>query len=200
MRFLCHHPHSPLCFFTPASYHPYAPAAPSSYASDASTPSPPHPSLCFCTPPHLLHSLPSLHSCIRAIGYGGLNSAPESGSEISDMVSSHELGIEVESLSHETNPDPPVLPECEHRFILNICNISNPDSFFIAFISTQPPSSQKTNFKSYEKETTVELSGPTEDAGQDDIIFSGKVEIISKEPFIKNCSNNPKVGKNSTRE
>ncbi|MBW0569250.1 hypothetical protein O181_108965, partial [Austropuccinia psidii MF-1] len=41
-------------------------------------------------------------------------SAPESGSEISDMVSSHELGIEVESLAHESNPDPPVLPECEH--------------------------------------------------------------------------------------
>ncbi|MBW0518500.1 hypothetical protein O181_058215, partial [Austropuccinia psidii MF-1] len=38
-------------------------------------------------------------------------SAPESGSEISDMVSSHELGIEVESLAHEFNPDPPVLPE-----------------------------------------------------------------------------------------
>ncbi|MBW0525429.1 hypothetical protein O181_065144, partial [Austropuccinia psidii MF-1] len=38
-------------------------------------------------------------------------SSPESGSEISDMVSSHELGIEVESLAHESNPDPPVLPE-----------------------------------------------------------------------------------------
>ncbi|MBW0557321.1 hypothetical protein O181_097036 [Austropuccinia psidii MF-1] len=29
------------------------------------------------------------------------------------MVSSHELGIEVESLAHEINPDPPVLPECK---------------------------------------------------------------------------------------
>ncbi|MBW0469259.1 hypothetical protein O181_008974 [Austropuccinia psidii MF-1] len=38
-------------------------------------------------------------------------SAPESGSEISVMVSSHELGIEVESLAHESNPDPPVLPQ-----------------------------------------------------------------------------------------
>ncbi|MBW0589341.1 hypothetical protein O181_129056, partial [Austropuccinia psidii MF-1] len=38
-------------------------------------------------------------------------SAPESGSETSDMVSSHELGIEVEILAHESNPDPPVLPE-----------------------------------------------------------------------------------------
>ncbi|MBW0556220.1 hypothetical protein O181_095935, partial [Austropuccinia psidii MF-1] len=37
-------------------------------------------------------------------------SAPESGSEISDMVSIHELGSEVESLEHESNPDPPVLP------------------------------------------------------------------------------------------
>ncbi|MBW0489263.1 hypothetical protein O181_028978 [Austropuccinia psidii MF-1] len=40
-------------------------------------------------------------------------SAPESGSEISGMVSSRELGIEVESLAHESNPDPPVLPECK---------------------------------------------------------------------------------------
>ncbi|MBW0492145.1 hypothetical protein O181_031860 [Austropuccinia psidii MF-1] len=62
-------------------------------------------------------------------------SAPESGSEISDMVSRHELGIEVEILSHEGNPDPPVLPKCEHRFILNIFNLSKPDSFVIAFIS-----------------------------------------------------------------
>ncbi|MBW0475544.1 hypothetical protein O181_015259 [Austropuccinia psidii MF-1] len=38
-------------------------------------------------------------------------SAPECGSEISNMVSSHELGIEVESLAHESNPDPPFLPE-----------------------------------------------------------------------------------------
>ncbi|MBW0593133.1 hypothetical protein O181_132848, partial [Austropuccinia psidii MF-1] len=38
-------------------------------------------------------------------------SAPESGSEISDIASSCELGIEVESQSHEDNQDPPVLPE-----------------------------------------------------------------------------------------
>ncbi|MBW0471663.1 hypothetical protein O181_011378 [Austropuccinia psidii MF-1] len=82
-------------------------------------------------------------------------SAPESGSEISNMVSSHELGIEVESLSHESNPDPLVLPECEHIFILNICSLSKPDTFVIAFISAQPPSSQKPNFESYEKEKTV---------------------------------------------
>ncbi|MBW0541812.1 hypothetical protein O181_081527 [Austropuccinia psidii MF-1] len=81
-------------------------------------------------------------------------SAPESGSEISDMVSSHELGIEVESLAHET----------------------------------QPPSSHKTNFKSYEKEKTVEPCAPTEDAGQDDVIFSGEVKIISKEQFVSNIS------------
>ncbi|MBW0516233.1 hypothetical protein O181_055948 [Austropuccinia psidii MF-1] len=82
--------------------------------------------------------------------------APESGSEIPDMVSSHELGIEVESQAHENNPDPRVLLEFEHRFILNICSLSKPDTFFIAFISAQPPSSQKPNFKSYEKEKTVE--------------------------------------------
>ncbi|MBW0591925.1 hypothetical protein O181_131640 [Austropuccinia psidii MF-1] len=58
-------------------------------------------------------------------------SAPESASEISDMVSSHELGIEVESLAHASNPDPPVLPE------------------------SQPLSSQKPNFKIYEKEKNV---------------------------------------------
>ncbi|MBW0579288.1 hypothetical protein O181_119003 [Austropuccinia psidii MF-1] len=39
-------------------------------------------------------------------------SAPESGSEISDMASSRELGIQVESQSHEDNQDPPVIPEC----------------------------------------------------------------------------------------
>ncbi|MBW0475098.1 hypothetical protein O181_014813 [Austropuccinia psidii MF-1] len=111
-------------------------------------------------------------------------SATESGSEISDMVRSHELGIEVESLEHESNPDPSVLPECDHRFNLNICILSKPDTFVIAFISAQPPSSQKPNFKSYEKENTFECCAPTEDAGQDDIIFSGEVEII----FVSNIS------------
>ncbi|MBW0497696.1 hypothetical protein O181_037411 [Austropuccinia psidii MF-1] len=91
-------------------------------------------------------------------------SAPEGGSEISDMVSSHELGIEVEILAHESNPDPPVLPE------------------------SHPPSSQRPNFKSYEKEKTVERCAPTEYSGQDDIIFSGEVEIISNEQFVSNIS------------
>ncbi|MBW0507539.1 hypothetical protein O181_047254 [Austropuccinia psidii MF-1] len=95
-------------------------------------------------------------------------SAPESGSEISDMASSHELGIEVESQSHEDNQDPPVLPE--------------------SFMSGQPPSSQKPNFKTYEKEKTVEPCAPTEDDGQDDLIFSGEVEIISKEEFVSNIA------------
>ncbi|MBW0587971.1 hypothetical protein O181_127686 [Austropuccinia psidii MF-1] len=76
-------------------------------------------------------------------------SAPESGSETSDIASSHELGIEVEIQSHEDNQDQQVLPEC------------------------QPPSSQKLNFQSYEKEKTVEPGAPTEDDGQDDVIFSG---------------------------
>ncbi|MBW0509636.1 hypothetical protein O181_049351 [Austropuccinia psidii MF-1] len=76
-------------------------------------------------------------------------SSPESGSEISDMVSSHELGIEVESLEHEINQDPPVLPECELRFILNICSLSKPINFVKAFLSAQTSSSQKPNFKSY---------------------------------------------------
>ncbi|MBW0471004.1 hypothetical protein O181_010719 [Austropuccinia psidii MF-1] len=90
--------------------------------------------------------------------------APENGSEISDMVSSHELGIEVDSLAHESNPDPPVLPE------------------------SHPPSSQKPNLKSYEKENTAEPCAATEDAGQDDIIFSGEVELISKEQFVSNIA------------
>ncbi|MBW0562195.1 hypothetical protein O181_101910 [Austropuccinia psidii MF-1] len=115
-------------------------------------------------------------------------SAPESGSEISDMVSSHELGIEVESLAHESNPDPPLLPEFEHRFILNICSLSKPDTLVIAFISAQPPSAQKLNFQSYEKERTVETCAPTEDGGKDDVIFSGEVKIISKEKFVSNIS------------
>ncbi|MBW0516448.1 hypothetical protein O181_056163 [Austropuccinia psidii MF-1] len=84
-------------------------------------------------------------------------SAPESGSEISDMVSSHELGMEVESLSHENNEYSTVLPEFEHKLILNICNLSNPDSFFIGFISAQPPSSQKPNFQRYWKEKTADF-------------------------------------------
>ncbi|MBW0560364.1 hypothetical protein O181_100079 [Austropuccinia psidii MF-1] len=115
-------------------------------------------------------------------------SAPESGSEISDMVNSHELGIEVESLAHESNPDPPVPLECEHRFILNICSLSKPDTFVIAFISAQPSSSQKLNYKSYEKEKAVEPCAPTEDAAQDDVILSGEVEIISKEKFVSNIA------------
>ncbi|MBW0586439.1 hypothetical protein O181_126154 [Austropuccinia psidii MF-1] len=80
------------------------------------------------------------------------------------MVSSRELGIEVESQSHEDNQDPPVLPDC------------------------QPPSSQKPNFKSYEKENTVETCAPTEDEGQDDVVFSGELEIISKEQFLSNIA------------
>ncbi|MBW0590296.1 hypothetical protein O181_130011 [Austropuccinia psidii MF-1] len=80
------------------------------------------------------------------------------------MVSSHDLGIEVESLAHESDPDPPVLPE------------------------SQSPSSQKPNFESYEKEKTVEPCAPTEDAGQGDVILSGKVEIISKDQCVSNIS------------
>ncbi|MBW0460288.1 hypothetical protein O181_000003 [Austropuccinia psidii MF-1] len=83
-------------------------------------------------------------------------SALESGSEFSDMDSSNEIDIGVESLTHEKNQDPPVLTECEHKFILNIFNLSKPDDFSIAFISAQPSSSQKPNLKSYEKEKTVE--------------------------------------------
>ncbi|MBW0469229.1 hypothetical protein O181_008944 [Austropuccinia psidii MF-1] len=97
-------------------------------------------------------------------------------------------GIELESLAHEGNPDSPVLPECEHRFILNICSLSKHYTFVIAFISAQHPSSQKPNFKSYEKEKTVEPCAPTEDAGKDDIIFSGEVEITSKEQFVSNIA------------
>ncbi|MBW0462564.1 hypothetical protein O181_002279 [Austropuccinia psidii MF-1] len=115
-------------------------------------------------------------------------SAPDRGSEISDMVSSYELGIEVESLAHESNPDPPVPQECEHRFIFNIFSISKPDTFVIAFISAQPPSSQKPKFKSYEKEKTVEPFAPTKDSQQDDIILSGEVEVISKEQFVTDIS------------
>ncbi|MBW0558119.1 hypothetical protein O181_097834 [Austropuccinia psidii MF-1] len=54
-------------------------------------------------------------------------SAPDSGSKIFDMASSRELGIEVESQSHEDNQDTPVLPECEYASILNISNLSKPD-------------------------------------------------------------------------
>ncbi|MBW0515668.1 hypothetical protein O181_055383 [Austropuccinia psidii MF-1] len=54
-------------------------------------------------------------------------SASKNGSKISDMVSSNELGIEVESLVHENNQDPQFLPECEHKFMLNINNLSKPD-------------------------------------------------------------------------
>ncbi|MBW0492307.1 hypothetical protein O181_032022 [Austropuccinia psidii MF-1] len=84
------------------------------------------------------------------------------------MGSSRELGIEVESQSHEDNQDPPVLPE--------------------SFISSQTSSSQKPNFKSYEKEKTVEPCAPTEDYGKDDLIFSGEVEIISKKQFVSNIA------------
>ena len=66
----------------------------------------------------------------------------------------------------------------------------------IAFISGQPPSSQKPNFKSYEKEKTVEPCALTEDDGQDDVIFSGEVEIISKEQSVSNIAQTiPKLEK-----
>ncbi|MBW0539488.1 hypothetical protein O181_079203 [Austropuccinia psidii MF-1] len=115
-------------------------------------------------------------------------SAPEGGSEISDMVSSHELGIGVESLAHESNTDPPVLPEYEHQFILHIFSLSKPDTFVIASNAAQPLSSQNPNFKIYKKEKTVEPFIPTEDAGKDDIICSGEVQIISKEQFVSNLA------------
>ncbi|MBW0524099.1 hypothetical protein O181_063814 [Austropuccinia psidii MF-1] len=86
------------------------------------------------------------------------------------------------------HPDPPVLPECEHRFILNICSLSKPDTFVIAFISAQPPSSQKLDFTSYNKEKTVEPCALTEDSGKDDIISSGEVQNISKEQFFSNIA------------
>ncbi|MBW0470892.1 hypothetical protein O181_010607 [Austropuccinia psidii MF-1] len=111
-------------------------------------------------------------------------SAPEGRSEISDMVISNELGIKVESLAHENNQHPQVLPEFEHTFILNIFNLSKPDSFLIDLISAQPQSSQNPNLKSYEKEKTSEPCAPAEVVGKDDVIFSGKVEIISKEQFV----------------
>ncbi|MBW0578656.1 hypothetical protein O181_118371 [Austropuccinia psidii MF-1] len=104
------------------------------------------------------------------------------------MARSHELGIELESLAHESNPYPPVLPECEHKSILNIYSLSKPDSFVIAFISAQPPRSQKPNFKIYEKEKTVEPCEVTEAVGQDDVIFSGEVKIISKKRFVSNIA------------
>ncbi|MBW0484372.1 hypothetical protein O181_024087 [Austropuccinia psidii MF-1] len=115
-------------------------------------------------------------------------SAPESGSQISDMVSSNELGIEFESLEHENNQHPSVHPECENRFLLHICNLSKLDSFFMSFIWAQPPSSQKLNLKSYEKEKTVQPCAEKEDAGQDEMILSGEVDIISKEQFISNIT------------
>ncbi|MBW0534631.1 hypothetical protein O181_074346 [Austropuccinia psidii MF-1] len=100
------------------------------------------------------------------------NSAPESGSEMSDMVSSNELGIEVESLENENNQDPPVLTEA------------------------QPPSSQKPNLKSYEKEKTVEPCAPKEDAVQYHIILSGKAVIKSEENiFSKITQTNPMLEK-----
>ncbi|MBW0471099.1 hypothetical protein O181_010814 [Austropuccinia psidii MF-1] len=145
-------PHTGLILNT--TYDPYAPTVPSRLDSNAAL-----------TLPYLLCHLQFLCSG------GALKIClppPESGIEISDIVSSHELAIEVESLAHESNPDPPGLPECEHRFILNVCSLSKPDTFGIAFISAQPPISHKLNFKIYEKEKTVETCAPTEDAGQDD--------------------------------
>ncbi|MBW0482545.1 hypothetical protein O181_022260 [Austropuccinia psidii MF-1] len=113
------------------------------------------------------------------------------------MVSSHELGIELESLEHESNPYSPVHLQCDHRFILNIFSLSKPDTFVISFISAQPPISQRPNFKSYEKEKTVEPCAPTEGSGQDEAIFSGKFEIISKERFSSNISQKiPRLEKN----
>ncbi|MBW0494521.1 hypothetical protein O181_034236 [Austropuccinia psidii MF-1] len=114
-------------------------------------------------------------------------SAPDSGNEVFDMVSSNELGIEVESQSHEKNQDPPVLPECEYTSILSI-GISQNLLLCHSLTSSQPPRSQKPNFKSYWKEKTVEPCSPAEDAGQDDVIFSGKVKIISKEQFFSKIS------------
>ncbi|MBW0579223.1 hypothetical protein O181_118938 [Austropuccinia psidii MF-1] len=64
-------------------------------------------------------------------------------------------------------------------------------------ISDMPPSSEKPDFESYEKEKTVEPCAPTKDAGKDDVIFSGEVEIISKEQFVSNIAQAiPRLEKN----
>ncbi|MBW0480380.1 hypothetical protein O181_020095 [Austropuccinia psidii MF-1] len=63
-------------------------------------------------------------------------SAPESGSEISDMVSSCELGCEVESQSHEDNQDPPVLPEYAKDFQDQGDEMINVE---VGHIDNQPP-------------------------------------------------------------
>ncbi|MBW0464256.1 hypothetical protein O181_003971 [Austropuccinia psidii MF-1] len=120
-------------------------------------------------------------------------SAPENGSQIFNMVSSNELGMEVEILAHGKNQDPPALPEGEHTFILNISNLSKTDSFFIAIIFAQPPSSQKPNLKRYDKEKTVEACEPTEDAGHNVVFFSGKVEIIYNKQFVSKNKKDSKI-------
>ncbi|MBW0488763.1 hypothetical protein O181_028478 [Austropuccinia psidii MF-1] len=121
-------------------------------------------------------------------------STPEIGSKFSYMNSGNELGIEVEILETENNLDPAVLPECVPEFILNIFMLTKTDSIFIAFNADQPSSSQKPNVKSYQKETTVDFCAPTEDVRQDEVIFSGKVEIISEEKYflkiVKKLQNN----------
>ncbi|MBW0478979.1 hypothetical protein O181_018694 [Austropuccinia psidii MF-1] len=114
---------------------------------------------------YLLNKLPFLWPKPQEIQLNSMNNQLQPQRvQVKSLIWPVKLGMEVESQSHEDNQDPPVLPEC------------------------QPPSSQKPIFKSYEKEKTVEPCAPTEDDGQDDVIFSGEVEIISKEQFVSNIA------------
>ncbi|MBW0525495.1 hypothetical protein O181_065210 [Austropuccinia psidii MF-1] len=89
-------------------------------------------------------------------------SAPESGSEISDIVSSHELGIEVEIQSHENNQDPPVLPESS--------KLSK--TYFYDLSDGKDCGTLLTNRRCWARSLNIQW----------------QVEIISKEQFVSNIA------------
>ncbi|MBW0512615.1 hypothetical protein O181_052330 [Austropuccinia psidii MF-1] len=127
----------------------------------------PNPSLCFCSPTHHSHppAMPSFYAsdtttpCLPPLLW---------------LVGIHDEFNHRNMLSGLL---------CQHLWgkLVGIFTIL---WFVMASILAQAPSSQKPNFKSYEREKTVEPCAPTEEAGKDDVIFSGKVEIISKEQFV----------------
>ncbi|MBW0468898.1 hypothetical protein O181_008613 [Austropuccinia psidii MF-1] len=152
------------------AYHPYACVEPSQHASNTAY----HP---------YAHGVPSQHACDTALN-PPYASVPPPLTILTLLYYIHSVRwlVGIHNQRNQGNMLSGLLCQQDLRGNWSVY------SQCCAFISAQPPSSQKPNFKSYEKENTVGPCAPTKDAGQDDVIFSGEVEIISKEQFVSNIA------------
>ncbi|MBW0465102.1 hypothetical protein O181_004817 [Austropuccinia psidii MF-1] len=80
---------------------------------------------------------------------------PERGRKISDMVSSNELGIEVESLAHANNQDPPVFPECDKIINLEVNEGPPADKLYDETLPASPQNIQASQERDKLKHDTM---------------------------------------------